>query len=178
MVGSKRYQGHFQTHGFWGLGQGNLGFRGRAWGRPFRFLGAGTWVLGDNHLGYMVIIKTFHMRNMYRFSNCQDSSAHKPLWWQIASKSVIQLSTKYWPRVSERHHLLTFRSDPSLAFWLSTPLPSKSTKRLGRIIVTGTQRVQCDQGGWICYWETHACNKLATMVKNHSQRGETQLETV
>ena len=31
----------------WGLGHGNLGFRGGTWGQPFRLVGgAGTWELG------------------------------------------------------------------------------------------------------------------------------------
>ena len=35
-----------QPFRFWGLGHGNLGFRGGTWGQPFRFCGLGTWGLG------------------------------------------------------------------------------------------------------------------------------------
>ena len=35
--------------GFWGLGQGNLAFRGGAWGLPFRFFG--RWHKGTCGLG-------------------------------------------------------------------------------------------------------------------------------
>ena len=55
------------------------------------------------------------MRNMYLFSNCQDSSTHKPLWWQITYKSVVQLSTGP-----------AFRSDPLLVFWSDTSLAFSS----------------------------------------------------
>ena len=58
------------------------------------------------------------MRNMYHFSTCQDSSTHQPLWWQITSRSVIQLSTG---SAFRSNPLLVFWSDTSLAFW-SDPL--------------------------------------------------------
>ena len=73
---------------------GNLRFRVGAWGLPFRFWG-------------------WHKGNMHLFSNCQDSSTHKRLWWQ-----VIQLSTG---PAFRSDLLLAFWSDTSLGFW-SDPL--------------------------------------------------------
>ena len=91
---TQRLSGHFQTHvyGFGGWDKGT-------WG-----LGVG---LGDYPLGF----GGWHKGNMYLFSNFQDSSTHRPLWWQITYRSVIQLSTDP-----------AFRSNPLLVFWRHTSL--------------------------------------------------------
>ena len=42
---------------FWGLGQGDLGFRAGAWGLPFRFWGMGQNNWKKEHVFFCIILK-------------------------------------------------------------------------------------------------------------------------